>query len=171
MQINFVWSIHNAILHFSYPWIVNCSMGNANDHFTYPWTVNSIIQVQLDELVCCSVNKWKQVEFWIIGQMPNSKLYCHFSYLCSINGHEVWRNYLATWSLSPPEYDSCMISHYRQWRTFLQYTIIKFNAHRIRVTGSLQKLWCFAIRTVRNLLRTGSDNYYHPCMQIGDNFS
>ena len=51
MQIHFAISMHNAVSHFSYPWIVNDSMDNANEHFTYPWIINSIIHVQLDELV------------------------------------------------------------------------------------------------------------------------
>ena len=51
MQIHFAVFMHNAVSHFSYPWIVNCSVDNVNEHFTYPWIVNSIIHVQLDEVV------------------------------------------------------------------------------------------------------------------------
>ena len=51
MQIHFAVSMHNAVSHFSYPGIVNCSMDNANEHFTYLWIINSIIHVQSDELV------------------------------------------------------------------------------------------------------------------------
>ena len=50
MQYHFAVSMHSAVSHLSYPWIVNCSMDNANEHFTYPWIINSIIHVQLDEL-------------------------------------------------------------------------------------------------------------------------
>ena len=49
--IHYALSMHNAILHFGYPCIVNCSMDNGKEHFTYPWKINSIIHVQLDELV------------------------------------------------------------------------------------------------------------------------
>ena len=70
-----------------------------------------------------SVNKWKQEEYCIIGQMPNNKLYqiladgfvlnlkkwknsrCHFCYWYSIIGHEVIRFCQAPWSTSPSEYD------------------------------------------------------------------
>ena len=51
VRIHVALSMHNAILHFSYPWIVHCYMANAKEHITYPWIVNSIIHVQLDELV------------------------------------------------------------------------------------------------------------------------
>ena len=50
MQIHFALSMHNVFLHFSYPWIGNCSMDSANEYFTYPWTVNCSIHVQLDEI-------------------------------------------------------------------------------------------------------------------------
>ena len=49
VQIHFALSMNNALLHFSYPWIVNCSMDSADEHLTYPWIVNSSIYVKLDE--------------------------------------------------------------------------------------------------------------------------